>query len=167
MANQAVQFDYLPGTADLYFFPASEYGLSLADWTSYYQLAVERDPPNEGTYDVTLNDTYENWVGFEGSSQPATWWDAVLSLTLEAEESTPVEPDLEGLEELAEASKTIGPKMVKTKDVQISTHDPVRVQKAKNMTRSNKPVLFSDFPSTLASPKCEDFCTCKDDPDCV
>jgi len=75
-------------------------------------------------------------------------------------------PD-ESLEELAEASKTIGPKMVKTKDVQIATHDPVRVQKARNMTRSNKPILFSEFPATIASPVCTDYCTCKDDPDCV
>ena len=71
----------------------------------------------------------------------------------------------EEIEALAEASKTIGPKMVRTKDVTITTHDPIQILKAKNMVRPNKRILFGDFPSTVVSPMCKDHCTCKEE-DC-
>lgn len=73
-------------------------------------------------------------------------------------------PD-ERLDELVEASQALGPKMVKTKDVTIQTHDPVRVQKAKNMTRT-KAVLLSAFPVTVVSPKHDPIC-CQSDDSCA
>jgi len=62
-------------------------------------------------------------------------------------------PD-EQLDELVDTTLALGPKMVKTPDVTVQAHDPLRIMKARNMTRTKK-VLFSQFPVTIVSPKCK------------
>jgi len=61
---------------------------------------------------------------------------------------------------------SVGPKRVKTKEVEIEAHDPIKLQ-ALQERRSAKPVTLGQFPRTMVKPKYSD-CICEDprDDDC-
>ena len=58
------------------------------------------------------------------------------------------------------SSSTVGPKRVKTKEVEIEAHDPMKLQLLNERTAS-KPVTFGQFPRTYVRPKYSD-CPCED-----
>lgn len=60
------------------------------------------------------------------------------------------EPD--PLQELLDLSKGIGPKRVKTKEIEIEAHDPLRMQRLLER-RSCKPTTLADFGGVLVRPK--------------
>lgn len=55
-------------------------------------------------------------------------------------------------EEFAALQLSIGPKRVKTKEVEIEAHDPLKIQ-ALHDRRSTKPVRFGQFTGTYVVPK--------------
>ena len=81
MANIEKDFVFDTGKT-LRLFPDRRYGVSPSTWGSNAKVATEQSSPNHGTYDVTLDDTYRYWMGFEGSGQPANWglWQFVLDI---------------------------------------------------------------------------------------
>lgn len=71
--------------------------------------------------------------------------------------TTPIE-DISGLQELMEA---IGPKSVKTKEVEIESHSPMVMQRLLERQKT-KPVTLSQFPKTMVSPKDASYPCCKE-----
>ena len=70
------------------------------------------------------------------------------------------------LDPLQELQQLVGPKRVKTKEVEIEAHDPMKLQ-ALYERRSRKPVTLGQFPRTMVKPKYSD-CVCENprDSDC-
>ena len=54
-------------------------------------------------------------------------------------------------EELAAASQTIGPKRVKTPNMEVEQFDPLTIQRATERANSTLPI-FSNFGMTIVSP---------------
>lgn len=67
-------------------------------------------------------------------------------------------------DEIKNLQDSLGPKRVKTVDVEVEMHDPVKLQRLVERTKP-KPVLFANFAYTRVSPK-HDNCLCKKDDTC-
>lgn len=63
------------------------------------------------------------------------------------------------MSELSDEIKSAGPKRVRTKEIEVEAHDPLKVLQAKERL-ARKPVLFSQFPMTLVKPKPNDKARC-------
>lgn len=66
-------------------------------------------------------------------------------------------------DELTHLLELVGPKRVKSKDVEVESHDPLKMQNLLER-RKSKPVLFGNFAYTKVVPKCTPV-VCRDD-DC-
>lgn len=78
MSLRSVQWIDTSGKT-LYWFPDA----SLADWVAKRELAVERTAPDLGIYDAALDVAVSHdWYLFEGSTQPASWADAISNVQL-------------------------------------------------------------------------------------
>ncbi len=65
------------------------------------------------------------------------------------------------LEELTTLTNEVGLKSIKTEKVSVDLHSPTVVQKLKERL-SEKPVLFSNFPMTRATPNHAAYDRCKE-----
>lgn len=65
-------------------------------------------------------------------------------------------------DEIKDLQDSLGPKRVKTTDVEVEMHDPTKLQKLVERTKPKRAVLLSSFAFTKVSPKNAN-CICEKD----
>lgn len=102
-------------------------------------------------FPITLEETaYDQLEIFPESSTPGIQVIGVPGY--HALISPPAEPATvyDDLQTYAEA---LGPQRVKTKEVEVEAHDPLRLQKLLERQKASKPITLSNFPRTNVLPK--------------
>lgn len=150
--TEVIYLNSLPGTR-VFCFPLNQ---SLSNWLSGRVELIEGTGPNAGRWTGTLADN--NWAVFEGNAQPSNFSESVGTYLFQ-DESVPVIPPSTLAEQLKQINDVIGPKRIKTPNMETEDHDLKDLLELQRTTTVVRP-HFSNFAFTKAIPK--GGCSCED-----